>query len=370
MKPRLSIAKSYHGNLTWLAESTIFATLHGSHAYGTNTPSSDVDIKGFCVPPKEYFFGFQNKFEQAETKDPDMVIYDIRKFFDLAANCNPNIIEVLYTDESDWITCTPLGRKIIEHKNMFLSMRAKYTFSGYAVSQLKRINTHYRWLKNPPKGVPTREEFELPNSVAIPPDQLGAAEVEIKKKMEEWDINWDLLEPAERINMQGRIATMLAESKLTTDETYIVAARSLGFNDNFIDYLKKERSYKTKKQEWDSYLTWQKTRNEKRAELERKYGFDTKHAAHLVRLMRMCREIIMTGKVIVKRPDAQELLAIRNGAWTYENLIEWATKQDLELDELYKQCKIIPYAPDRKKLDLLCQEVIEEMLFDKKKIIW
>mgnify|MGYP001607055563 CR=1 FL=1 len=46
-----------------------------------------------------------------------------------------------------------------------------------------------------------------------------------------------------------------------------------------------------------------------------------KHAMHLVRLMRMCKEILITCEVVVKRPDREELLAIRNGAWSYYKLI-------------------------------------------------
>jgi len=45
--------------------------------------------------------------------------------------------------------------------------------------------------------------------------------------------------------------------------------------------------------------------------LEAKFGFDTKHAMHLIRLLRMAREILETGVVHVKRPDAEELSAIR-----------------------------------------------------------
>jgi len=40
--------------------------------------------------------------------------------------------------------------------------------------------------------------------------------------------------------------------------------------------------------------------------------------------MRICREILSTGQVIVKRPDCDELLAIRDGAWQYERLLSWA----------------------------------------------
>lgn len=43
-------------------------------------PASDLDIKGVAVPPREYFHGFANVFEQAESNGPDMVVYDIQKF--------------------------------------------------------------------------------------------------------------------------------------------------------------------------------------------------------------------------------------------------------------------------------------------------
>lgn len=36
---------------------TILLTLAGSRAYGTNTFTSDVDLKGVCVPPKEFYLG-------------------------------------------------------------------------------------------------------------------------------------------------------------------------------------------------------------------------------------------------------------------------------------------------------------------------
>ena len=81
----------YHGALTWVPQRTIFLTRAGSHAYGLATPESDLDLRGIVIPPKGYFLGFWHRFEQAESTDPDLVIYDIRKFFHLAAACNPSI---------------------------------------------------------------------------------------------------------------------------------------------------------------------------------------------------------------------------------------------------------------------------------------
>lgn len=349
-------------NLKWLKDGILFLTMHGSRAYGTNTETSDVDIKGICVPSKEYYLGYLKKFEQAEFKEPDGVIFEIRKFFNLAASNNPNCLEILYTDENDWIKVTPLGRKIIDNRDLFLSTKAKFTLTGYAHSQISRINLHYRWLKKPEKKPPTRQQFGLPEKYCIPKDQLFAAMAEIKKKMESWDINWALLDPAEIIEMKERISTMLAESQITSDKLWVIAGRTIGFDDNFIEMLQLESAFKQKMADWDSYQEWKKNRNPKRAELESKFSFDTKHALHLVRLYRMGKELLTTGKIIVKRPDAEELLEIRNGAWSYEYLVEWAKKQEEELNELYKTCKILPRVPDHNKLDQLCSDIVSEFL--------
>ena len=69
-------------HLSWMRSGVIYLTLYGSKAYGTDTPASDSDFKGVSISPKQYYYGFQHKFEQAELKEPDTVIYDIRKFFE------------------------------------------------------------------------------------------------------------------------------------------------------------------------------------------------------------------------------------------------------------------------------------------------
>lgn len=356
-----TIAKS---NLLWLRAGTIFLTRHGSHAYGTNIESSDEDYKGVAVPPAKYFLGFVNRFDQAEFRDPnpDMVIYDLRKFMALAADCNPNIIEMLWTDPSDHLLCTKLGERLIEARETFMSRKAKHTFSGYALSQLKRINTHYRWLKNPPKAMPTREEFGLPERTVIPADQLEAAAAAIRKQLDRWSFkDLEEVDEATRIGIVNSMAEALSEMKIGADEQFRAAGRLLGYADNFLELLDRERHYNGQKTEWQQYQNWKKTRNPARAELEEKWGYDTKHAGHLVRLLRMCREILTTGKVVVKRPDRDELLAIRNGAWKYEDLVAWATKQDEELTLVMKESSL-PHAPDRNKLDALCQSLVEEAL--------
>lgn len=365
--------KSPH--LKWINENTHLLVRHGSHAYNTNIESSDEDFKGICTPSKEYFLGYINNFEQAELKDPDTVIYDLRKFFHLAADCNPNIIEVLHTDSSDHILVDSIGESILDNKYAFLSKKVKHTFSGYAMAQLKRIKLHKKWIMNPIKEPPTRESMGLPEYTLIPQDQLVAAQAEINKELDRFQFNFlENLEESSKIEIRTVMSEMLAELKITSEQHWMSAARKIGLNDNFIELMQKERQYTGAKREFDQYQNWKSNRNPKRFELEEKFGYDAKHAYHLVRLMRMCKEILTTGKVIVKRPDREELLAIRNGAWSYDELMDFSLKQEEEINKLYTVSNILPNSPNRKYLDKLCVELVEKSLskyswFNIKKIL-
>lgn len=359
--------KQYTGNLKWLPERTIYLTRHGSHAYGTSLPTSDLDIRGICIAPREYYHGFSLVFEQAVQKEPDLAIFELRKFLTLACDVNPNVIELLYTDPSDHLFVTPAMEKLLENRSAFLSRRVKHTFSGYALSQLKRINLHYRWLKNPPTGEPIRKEFGLPERTVIPADQLMAAKAAIQKQIDRWTFkDIENLDPATRQAMMDSFEKTLLEMTQWTwldreEKQWVAAADFLGFSTNFIEVLDKERRYDGARKNWTQYNEWKRSRNPDRAVLEEKWGFDTKHGLHLVRLLRMCREILTTGQVHVRRPDAEELLAIRAGAWDYYKLVEWAESEDKSLTELMSTSPL-PYTHDRKKIDALCIELVEASL--------
>ena len=319
MKKMNNFSDFYKGNVGWLEKGTIFLTTHGSQAYGTSTPESDLDVKGIAIPPIEYMFGFQKNFEQAIQNEPvDLVIYSLQKFMKLAADCNPNIIEVLFTDKNKWFITTPLFERLYKNRHEFLSMKAKHTFSGYAISQLKRMKTHRNWLLNPPSHKPTREEFGLSQVNKINPSIVGAVN-----------------------NMIER--------------------HNASFDGDVMKLLDAEKRYTAALTHYNQYMNWKKNRNKKRSILEAKIGYDTKNAMHLVRLLKMCKEIITTGEVVVSRPDAKELLLIRDGAWSYEKLIAWANEQEKELDEISKNGNpVLPYKSNQNFLDKLCVELITE----------
>lgn len=354
-------------HLSWLDTGLIYLTKHGSHAYGTNVPSSDLDLRGICIPPLKYFFGIQHRFEEAQLKEPDTTIFSLQKFFKLASDCNPNALEIIFTEPEDHLFISPIGQKVLEMRNHFLSQKAKHTFSGYAMSQLQRINRHYRWLKNPMKEKPSRKEFHLPEKPSIPIDQLKAVQSMIDKKIDE--IEWrDLenLEKSERIAIKAEFYRKLVEitqwsDSVIDEKIFQSICFSLGFETNFIEYLDKERQYKSKLKDYESYQIWLKERNPARAELEAKFGYDCKNSLHLCRLYLMCKELLQEGKVQVKRPDASFLLEIRDGKLSYEELIEWAKDKDQELEQIKEQSKL-PHSVDHNLIDQICQNLITEHL--------
>ena len=271
----------YTGNLKWLPERTLYLSRHGSHAYGTSLPSSDMDIRGIAVAPIHYYLGISEVFEQAVQNQPvDLTIFDIRKFTKLAADANPNALEIIFTDPSDHLLVHPLMAKLFDVRQAFISQKAKHTFSGYSRAQMKRINSHYRWLKYPMTAPPTRAEFDLPERTVIPADQLAAAQSAIQKQIDQW--SWhemEHLDPALRQAMQDEFSRRLLEitqwgEDQVDERVWTAASRAVGFDTNFIHMLDLERRYTGRLREWQNYQTWKKTRNPARAELEAKYGYD------------------------------------------------------------------------------------------------
>jgi predicted nucleotidyltransferase len=358
----------------------------GSRAYGLHTAGSDVDVKGVAVPPARYYHGFLRRFEQADrpghmsafwdqlspaeqevarTTKVEGTVYELTKFVKLAADCNPNILDVLFCREEEVRLCSPLGRRLREQRQIFLSRKARHTFGGYATAQLKRIETHRRWLLHPITREPQREDFSLPHRTLIPSDQLAAAWAAIQARVDSWAVDYGALPQSAKVHIQGQVAAYLAELGLHHDDRWQVAARAIGYDENFMLLLDRERRYKAARNEWEQYQSWTRTRNPDRAALEASHGYDVKHGAHLIRLLRMAGEVLLTGQVHIWRGDidAEELLSIRRGAWSYERLISYARDEERRLEGLTRAGSgPLPEVPDAEAIDQLCVGLVETAL--------
>ena len=395
---------------------TVFLGLTGSHAYGTARAGSDVDIRGCCVAPMASRLSFRSKFEQlswtpgddqqdrrplgpnyeralaraalhpsagaslADEPIPDLVIFDIAKLVALCAQNNPNMFELLYLDEREVLFTTALWERLRAKRDLFLSQKVRHTYAGYAQGQLKRIQRHREWLLHPPTRPPERADFGLPEQSVLSADERNRIEEGISKLIRSWTVDEAIeLPSAERDVLRERLREFWSaalgaarsdrleirtpepgaaiDDDALDEQVAAVAGASLGLSQEVLQVLRQERRYRSARSHWGQFQRWQRERNPKRAALEAAHGFDTKHGMHLVRLLRMGLEILRDGAVNIRRDDAEELLAIRDGAMSYEQLIAEAERLDLAMRDAVATSPL-PRAPDEAALDALLLELL------------
>ena len=144
----------------WLVDNTQYLTVMGSVSYGVSGESSDVDVYGFCIPPRDVVFphlageimGFGkprerfDQWQQHHVQPPDgrettydFQVFSIVRYFQLCMECNPNMIDSLFTPRSCVMHSTQVGEMVRENRKMFLHKGAWHKFRGYAYSQMHNI---------------------------------------------------------------------------------------------------------------------------------------------------------------------------------------------------------------------------------------
>lgn len=299
---------------------SILLGFRGSVAHGCFVPShdpdsiDDVDYMSIVVPPEQYYFGLE-EYGSRGTKEYkegtlDVVVYEARKFIGLLCAGNPNVLCMLWLDPKYLLKCTPGGAELIRHREMFLSKKIFESLVGYARGQLHRM-TNYN------------EEAQV---------QMDAYEYEIRLR----GIHSDSLgEMFSSVDVTPSTETLAAAHKLRGLSNTELVSRYAGHRGKF------GRGYMGRK----------------RRELVKRYGYDTKNAAHLIRLLRMGEELFKHGQFFVLRPDRDELLAIKRGAWTL-------TQVQAEADRLFAECEAamiachLPDAVDLEAASEVCRQVI------------
>lgn len=124
----------------------------GSVMYGTNVPGkSDSDFVGVFMPDEDYTLGLKN-VEQVEfrtndtssgkrntAEDMDCTLYSLPKYLELLLNNNPNTLETLFVPHNCQLYVHPLGQKLLDKKDLFLSTKSYHSFKGYSHSQVERL---------------------------------------------------------------------------------------------------------------------------------------------------------------------------------------------------------------------------------------
>ena len=315
-----------------LGNNIIILTLGGSHAYGTNTETSDLDIRGCALNSKMQILTNEN-FEQFVNEKTDTTIYAFNKLILLLFNCNPNTIEMLGNKPEHYFYVSPIGREFINNKDLFLSKKAIYSFGGYANQQLRRLENKSNRLvgqaKNEEHIFKTIDHamFDFKQRHFTMPDD--AIKLYIDKAVQEgydteifMDVN---LTHYPLRDYSGMISEM---------QSIVKAYGKIG------------------------------KRNQKAIEAN-KLG---KHMMHLIRLYMMCLDILEKGEINTYRDKEHDLLMdIRNSKYLDKNrqpipeFYEMVDEYEKRLDYA-KENTDLPDSPDYKKINEFVASVNERVV--------
>ena len=325
----------------------IMTCLSGSHAYGTATEESDVDIRGVFLGAPEQIrtpWGYEGEItenpEWLKKMFPDQTLDD-SKWFELnkamiqMLQCNPNFIELLWTPEENILQTTPQWKLLQDHKHEFLTERVIHTHIEYALSQISKMKSRKKKINTPQHiidALPVESSYLnlVQNFTAdkVMPDKFNILNYTRDHALYQYkDRNLGLYKEegswCTTKDHRLKIKRFSEEKNLTFDrkspKMLLIFNREQFHKD--VDAHKK-------------YWEWKNNRNEHRAILEIENGIDTKNAQNLIRLMLIVRDVLKSGQIIVKRADHQLLRDIRNGVYTYDEIMEMSLDIKSEIDIL------------------------------------
>ena len=290
-----------------------YEAMTGSIAYGCSSDVSDMDIVGFCIPPKEDVFPhlkgeipgfgrqiqrfeqFQKHHVQHNKREYDFTIYSIVKFFQLCMENNPNMIDVLFVPRRCVLYSSRIGEIVRENRKLFLHKGSYHKFKGYAYSQLHKMTN-----KETPELVKFEEHHGLGHEFTLS---------QIAEELRQRGAHPDLEQFSEEILFEYR------------QQLEAVSKRDLDI---------------------------------------RAHTFDCKFAYHLVRLCLECEQILREGDLQLDRKDHREIYkSIRRGEWEKGKIIAFFENAEKNLDSLYESSNL-RYSPDIEAIKQLLVDCLEE----------
>ncbi len=293
----------------------------GSNLYGTNTPDSDKDYMGIFVADEEYYIGLKNVEEVDEsiikkdesgknTKEAiDKKYYEIRQFFKLAMQNNPNIIEILFLNNDNILESHFIWDLIQTNREWFLnSKQIKNRFLGYAMSQKHKM-------------------FVKLENYDILKEAYDILDNSMKKFLIDEEV-FNKFKFRENINTEYRVADIFVPRNISIKRAKEILQERLKRVGN-------------------------------RQELILKYGMDTKFSSHLIRILLECKELLLTKNIEFPLKERQLIIDIKTGKYKCEEIIKMADELEVEINSL----KIKEYKQDYNELNALLIDIIKNFLF-------
>lgn len=315
-----------------LGDKVIMIGLGGSHAYGTNIETSDLDVRGCTLNSKEEILTNQH-YEQFVDEKTDTTIYAFNKLISLLCNCNPNTIEMLGLKPEHYLYLSPVGRELLNNKDLFLSKKAAQAFGGYATAQLRRLDNKAARLV----GQAQREQHIL--------NSINNVRADFNERYSQYpdDAIRLYIDKSDKEDMESEI---FMDVKLTRYPLRDYKSMWSEMHNVVKDYAKIGK------------------RNQHAIE-HNKLG---KHMMHLIRLYMMCLDILENKKIVTFRSEEHDLLmSIRNGKYLDNNrqpipeFFEMVDEYEKKM-QYAKENTDLTEKPDYKKIQEFVMDVNERVV--------
>ena len=351
-------------------ELILFKAIVGSKAYGLDLPTSDTDIRGIYLQPNEYRLGFGYN-EQINDKTNDIVYYELNRFVSLLMGNNPNIIENLFVPKDKILVFNDRIKPLYDNREKFLTKKIKYTFGGYAISQIKKARGLNKKIVNPmakEKLTPLdfcyifdkedgymmlakqwlkkhnkKQEFcglsELPNG-----EQLYKVYYDHLAEMKSDNPRFE----DGGYGFRGIIGDDSCELRHSEVPKYCVLDAFLYYNLN---------GYSTYCKDYKEYWEWVGKRNPVRYNDTAKHGkgYDGKNLMHCVRMLDMAIEIARGEGVNLVRPNREWLLSVRRGEESYDYIIGLIEDKEMEMNDAFDKSGLPDSVPIKFAHDIIME---------------
>ncbi len=360
-KPDSLLVKDFNLSLARKPSHLLLDVVAGSHAFGTNVASSDLDLKGIFHVPSSALLGL-DRIDQVSDDRNDETYYELGRFIELLLKNNPTALEILGSPDD----CIRYRHPVLNalKPELFLSKLCAKSFGGYAMTQVKKARGLNKKIVNPQPEVRyplshfcyvLEDQGSLPlvewlSCRSIEPEQCGLTAVNHAPNTYALFVQTS----SEKADYRGIFSPKDADRLLCSSvakEAQPVAWMHCNV-DSFRAHCKAHREY------WK----WVEERNESRfaTNTEHGRGYDSKNMMHTLRLLDMAYEIATEGKVIVRRPNADELLKVRAGEYPYETLLARAERRLEEVEQAFIESDL-PERPSSTMANELLISLREEL---------
>ena len=374
----------------------LYLVVRGSHAYGTNIETSDTDYAGVFIQSEENILG--NKYvEQINDDKNDIIIYEIRRFLELLGSNNPTVLELLNTPEDCVIYKDPIFDLVLNDRERFITKICAKSLGGYAkqqISKAKGQNKKQNWEKDKV----TRKEvldfvYVIEGEKSIPwkvwnedkkYEEKFIGVVNVPNARDIYAVYYDFIARnmfSKNISEKTRIILIKLQKEsgqpmgfgykglvktnegINSTESNALRLSSIPKDEEPICIVTYNKDgYTQHCNDYKSYQTWLEQRNEARWVDVQSHGqkIDGKNMMHCMRLIQMSREIAEGKGIIVRRPNAKDLISIRKGKVDLQTLIDKVEKEIVEIDKLFEESNL-PDIVDNKLIHNLIVKIRKEI---------